>query len=227
MDDPGRRAQLRGGLQGNDADLFTLQLDDLPVPVRLSTARAMLDRNASIVLDYVAGSSLLLRALEVDGVLYPTRQPSTEQYVLFGGDWLHATSCPFLFTRHGPESDWESGGHILFGFQGKGREATDTHRLRRFDGTVLIREEEQEVTWIDQVQVRALAVDGTAEYLEARHPQLRTTDGAYLRLAPGESIQVDFSLMSAPLSGYKHFDLQVTGFYIPIAHLPSWQRGKR
>lgn len=161
---------------------------------------------------FIFGPSISIESVEVDTVEYPFRQFDVSSLVIQAGSEIG--SCPFIYTYSSESGAWLNEGHILYGVNSKLKESEDAIRLRRFDGRVLIKENEPEMSFIDSVYVRAVALDGSEKLLYPRSKALRFEDGNYLKLRQWEQFEVEFDL-PGDLSDQKYF-VVAKGYYLPL-----------
>src|SRR5260370_41786386 len=107
---------------------------------------------------------------------------------------------------------WVSQGVILYGRNGFRKKAVDRKELSTFSGRILIREKEDEESFIDSVYITAVAPDGRETILYPGIRSLRFDDSNYLRLKAGQEVTIDFDLPRL-LLGNK-FVLTASGYYI-------------
>lgn len=223
-EDPAEHSRFQKLLESRSSPVYPLDLGGDRVDVRRSVLLEMLRQpGGAIVAEYVFGPSLSLNGLDIDGVRYPWPVPEAGQqteparYVMLQGDALRLpkTSCPFLYTRASNGGPWRKVGHILSNRMGKSSEGTDTRRIQAFAGRILLREEETEVTFIDAVFVRSITGGRVTAIAYAKSPLLNRVDGRYVRLGPGEEIEVVFD---EPVIGAEDasYEVGVVGYYVPV-----------
>src|SRR5439155_23134923 len=102
--------------------------------------------------DFVYGPSIALDAIDVNGALYAI-EPFNPAYVsYFSG--LDIGSCPFVYSHGGGADDkWLRQGTILRGRGSKALEGTGELTVHHFDGMLRVSEEEEEISYIDQIFV--------------------------------------------------------------------------
>jgi hypothetical protein len=86
--------------------------------------------------------------------------------------------------------------------------------LHRFDGRILIREVEPEVSYIDSVFVLADCADGRKELFRPQNELLRRDDRRYVLLTNGEELMVTFDVPASGLCDGT-YSLSTRGFYVP------------
>ena len=191
-----------------------------PQPVVLSAAvfaqyLSQVSPNPALDRSYVWGTSEMIQDIEVDGFDYPVRQYNPEVLAMRQGGGIG--SCPYVYTRSSRTGPWQKEGHILYGLDDSRREATDEIGLRNFDGAVLIREEDREVSYLDELLIREVTADGRIHTLSPEMPALQRRDGQYVSLRRGDSLTVVFQGLS-PVRGSR-YTLVARGYY-----LPDWKR---
>jgi hypothetical protein len=193
--------------------------ESVKILVDKELALTMLKRaeTSPVTKEYVFGPTVALEALEVNGIRYAIRESVPEVYVMKAGMRLPKTSCPIVYTRTNRSSAWMREAPVLVGRHSKELEAEDVIPLTTFDGSVLIQEEENEVTWLDSVYVRVKA-GNRWEQLVPKEVALRARDGHYLRLGPGDRIEVNFDWLRETDA---EAEMIVTGYYVPIPHKKS------
>ena len=212
-EDAGQRERFRNKVQRTSSKTYSLDTGGGPVDFeRASLLKKLSTAEKGVRFDdYVVGPSLALASLEVNDVTYPLRTPEDGKYVMLEGTDLPSTSCPFLYTFDSGAGTWVKEGHVLYGLSSWQREASDVKRLRRFDGRLLLREEEQEVSFIDLVLVRAISPQGRESTLLARDERLRSADRRYIHLRQGEEVEVLFE--SSQISPEFTYIAVVRGYY--------------
>jgi len=122
-------------------------------------------------------------------------------------------ACPYVYAYDPDTGEWKFQTTILY--QLVNREDIQIRPLAQFDGRLLIREEEREISHINQLYVLAILSDGTVQSLKAQIDELKHRDADYLVLHQGEEILV-------PLAGYplsadvNQWWVVATGYYEPI-----------
>jgi hypothetical protein len=164
--------------------------------------------------EYVYGPSVAIESLTVDNVTYPFRQYDPTKLVLFAGSDMG--SCPYVYTYSLEEKAWVSEGHILFAKKGKAKKGVDVKRLARFDGRILMKEMEREMTFIDSLQLKVLADDGRETILYPQLDLLRSQDNKYLTLHHGEQLEIHFRLPPEFIlnSASQKYFLFAEGYYL-------------
>lgn len=178
-------------------------LETLHIPSR----SAMLDK------EYIFGPSISLEEIEVDKVNFKARKYDPNKIVFHSG--LGEGSCPYVYTYSSESGRWINEGHILYGRNGKHKESTDEKELSKFDGRIIIKELEPEVSFIDSVFIKITTLSGKETILRSSNKTLRLQDGNYLKLKQGQSIEVGFQ----PLPKFdrvQKYTLVTKGYYLPL-----------
>lgn len=104
-------------------------------------------------------------------------------------------ACPYVFTIDPATGTWQLDTTILYHLVGQTQEKFQIRSLRNFDGRLLIREVEPEISYIDRLYVLIGDLDGHFVKLEASGPQLEalsTADDHYLILTSGDEVELYF-----------------------------------
>jgi len=160
---------------------------------------------------FVFGPSFDLESVKLAGVDFKVRKRNPESVVY--SSRLPASSCPFIYVRNSRSDSWFRQGHILYGISRPELKSSDQLELQHFDGTALIREEEQEVAYIDEMYVREVNPEGEVRILSTSTPSLNKVDGKYLELRMGEGLEVQFP-------GFRPchrctYSIVASGYYLP------------
>lgn len=191
---------------GETGETYSVTTSELLSVLNRPTSNPLLDKS------YIFGPSISIESVEVDNVEYPFRQFDASRFVInAGGDY---GSCPFVYTYSSESGAWLNEGHILYGVNSKLKESEDAIRLSRFDGRVLIKENEPEISFIDSVYVRAVALDGSEKRLYPRSNALRFEDGNYLKLRQWEQFEVEFDLPRELVK--QEYFVVAKGYYVPV-----------
>jgi hypothetical protein len=145
---------------------------------------------------------------------------------LYGRDVLvlYGAACPYVFTFDETDGRWVMDTTVLYELDGKEKETTQRRSLQRFDGRVLIREVEPEISHIDQLLIEVVDRDGTLRVLAPDHPSLNDVDGNYLVLERGDEILVTFPDYKADVP-ILEVRAVATGFYEPDYPRPGAEGG--
>ena len=122
-------------------------------------------------------------------------------------------SCPILFVQDG--NHLRRLGPILFNAVTRSREEVDTVTLDSISDKFLIHEQELETTYIDSVNLRIFADDGTKWVFPPEFNELLSVrDGRYLKLKTGDKLELFFKIPRF-LEKERKREIVFTGYYIP------------
>ncbi|HXI24548.1 MAG TPA: hypothetical protein VNG71_11850 [Pyrinomonadaceae bacterium] len=169
--------------------------------------------------EYVYGPSVSIESLEIDRFGYLVRRFEPGKLLITSDFNTEVGSCPFVYTYSARQESWLREGVILYGLDSKLRESTDEIPLQRFNGRVLIREEDPEDSFIDSISVRATGRDGNEILLLPENTKLLASDGDYVQLRQGEQMFLDFSLPPGFIG--RKFSLVASGYYLPYKSRPA------
>ncbi len=145
--------------------------------------------------------------------LFQDRLPFRLYYreeVVFAG-----MACPYVFTYDGESQEWLWDTTILYKLVGAEQEALQRRRLARFDGRLLVREVEPEISYIDQLYVVMVGDNGQEQVLPAPLSVLQEADGQYLVLRPGDEVLLNFEGYAA-LPAARQVWVVAKGYYVPL-----------
>lgn len=163
------------------------------------------------------GSALHVEGFEADQRKVAVRREPEEYYIIRATHDMG--SCPFVFTRADSSASWEIESTILTGRDAAAKIGTSSLPLRRFDGTILLRELEPEISYIDSVWIEVLRSDG--ERIATLYPQdsiLRKRDGRFLTMEKGDEQLIEFD--APPKAEDVQFRLHAHGYYVPERFWP-------
>jgi len=124
-------------------------------------------------------------------------------------------ACPYVYTWDETVGEWVMDTAVLVGVDAKERESTQSRPLARFDGRLMIREVEPEVSHIDRVHVEGVDAAGRVHVFEADHAALAVQDGEYLILREGQELLLDFPTYD-PSRRLVEFRVVAHGYYVPL-----------
>jgi hypothetical protein len=185
---------------------YSIDMDTAPVAAMLSRPMAEIGLNR----EYIYGPSVSIDTVDVDDVSYAFRQFDPQLVVFRSGS--ETGSCPYVYTFSSASHSWLNEGPVLYGKNSRQKEGVDEKELRMFDGRILIREEEPELTFINSLYVKAVTKDGAAIVLRPKNDPFTGSDG-YLKLKQGEQLEVDFDFPPKVAAADK-FILITQGFYV-------------
>ncbi len=141
--------------------------------------------------EFVYGPSVVLDSVDVNGSRHAIDPFDPINVAYFSG--YEKGSCPFVYGRRTIEGEWLKQGTILTGRSSKAREGTGTLEIHAFDGTLRIAEEEEEISYIDELFVRGTLANGERVTLRPIDDRIAHRDFRYLILKKGESVEIQFS----------------------------------
>jgi hypothetical protein len=162
--------------------------------------------------EYLFGPAVGVESVYVDNVNYPFRQQDVSRVVVRAEGTIG--SCPFVYTYSVEAGSWENEGHILYRQNSSFKEATVEKPLERFDGRILIKEIDPEVSFIDFIYIKAIGADGVERRLYPNSKPLRSHDGDYLRMKQGDQMEVSFEGLRDFTSS--KYVLVARGYYLPF-----------
>lgn len=129
---------------------------------------------------------------------------------LYGG-----AACPYVFTYNEVVQEWQFETTILYNLRGAQNESWQSRPLQRFNGKLLIRELEPEISYIDQLSILMADHKDGLRVLTSQVPALLKPDGDYLVLKTGDEILLTFDDFRKK-STYQQFWVVAQGYYIPV-----------
>jgi hypothetical protein len=168
--------------------------------------------------DYNYGPELGVRAFMVNGARVDLeRQAANFIDLSVSGE---IGSCPYLMSWDANNREWVDHGKVLHNAPNQAREYTEARTIEGFISRYRIEEREAEVAFIDQVALVVSLASGRAITIEPGNAALARRDGSYLRLAWGESAEIDFVLPAdVPEDEVLASRLEVTGYYLRYSDL--------
>jgi hypothetical protein len=142
--------------------------------------------------EFVYGPSIALDSVDVNGSRSEI-EPFDPINVAYFSGYLGG-SCPFVYCRRSVEGAWFKQGTILTGRSSKAREGTGVLKIHAFDGTLRIAEEEDEISYIDELFVRGTLANGESATLRPTDDRIAHKDLRYLVLKKGDSVEIKFSV---------------------------------
>lgn len=101
-------------------------------------------------------------------------------------------ACPFVFTFDEAAQTWAFDTTIITNLVGPGNEQQQWRALQQFDGRLLIREVEPEISHLDQVYVVVVDTQGQEFVLEHEFSPLQTSDDEYFIMHQGDEQMLIF-----------------------------------
>lgn len=156
--------------------------------------------------EYLFGPSTLLDSVGVDDQIIAARLFKPEHFLIVNNN--ESGSCPYLYVSD-ETGAWIRQRHLLYGHNSKAKETTDEVELHGFHGNVRIQEDEDEISYIDSVSLRVVAVDRSSSVVFPVVHGSVEHQGSYLVLRKGQA--VDFTASVA--AGARVF-IRVHGYYL-------------
>lgn len=160
--------------------------------------------------EYVWGPSERVESIQANGTIYPVRAENPKTFII--RSQYEFGSCPIVYTRI-PNGNWQNEGRILTGRISRARSGTDELRLQRFDGSVLLREIEPEMSFFDSLYVVLKLRNGREVRLYPTNVNLGKGSGHQLRLKPWEQVEVHFE-KSLASDAASQIVLVASGYYV-------------
>lgn len=123
--------------------------------------------------------------------------------------------CPYVFTFHPQKNEWIFDTTILYKLNRKDLEKSQSRSLQRFNGSLIIREIEPEISYIDEITVIAFDRFGQSHILRPDRKALQTADNEYLIIKQGDEVHLNFDGYSK-IKGATHFRIKAKGYYTPL-----------
>jgi hypothetical protein len=144
--------------------------------------------------EYIFGPSTKVDSLEVDDAEYPVRPLRPTVFAMRNGN--ETGSCPFLYAHSSLTNGWIKVGRLFYGANGEKKETFDSLNVAGFDGRLMIREEEEEVSYLRAIYVSALDAGGHVHHLYPSNLDSFPRTRGLIELRRGQSIEVSFALAS-------------------------------
>jgi hypothetical protein len=119
-------------------------------------------------------------------------------------------SCPSLSFRLATDSSWTPLRHVLVGAEGKKREREEVHELNDFGGELILREEDNEISFLSRVAVEITGRGGPRVCLPQESASTRLAGGAFI-LHRHDELRIGCALRVGEAAR-----LIVRGYYEPI-----------
>lgn len=136
----------------------------------------------------------------------------------FRSDLALGAACPRVYTIDPATGEWQMETTILYHLVGPAQEQMQPRLLQHFDGRLLIREEEPEVSYINRLYILIEDRNGQLVRLEAAGPQaeaLLFSDDHYLVLKPGDMVELNFPAYD-PERYTATIQVVAEGYYDPL-----------
>lgn len=123
--------------------------------------------------------------------------------------------CPYVFTYDASRGGWFLDTTIIYGLSRKELEEIQARPLRHFDGRLIVREVESEISHLDQISIVVTDQDGQSHVLRPQIKSLRYSDSNYLVLRHGDEIYLTFDGFEQ-MKGSINFRIEAKGYYMPL-----------
>ena len=124
-------------------------------------------------------------------------------------------ACPFVFTYDADYQEWQFDNTIIYQLVGKDQEQAQRRRLQHFDGRLLIKELEPEISYLDDVYVIVVNSQGEETKLAHDFEPLKQSDDRYFVMERGDSKLLTFSSYSE-LDDIEEVWVVAEGYYIRL-----------
>lgn len=124
-------------------------------------------------------------------------------------------ACPYVYTFDAGSGRWLFDTTIIYKLNRAELEALQSRSLERFDGRLIVREVEPEVSHLDQIAVVVTDHRGRSHTLRPQLKALINADGQYFVLRQGDEVHLTFEgfeLIDRPVS----FRVEAKGYYVPL-----------
>jgi tetratricopeptide (TPR) repeat protein len=128
---------------------------------------------------------------------------------------VYGLACPYLYTLD-ETAGWRLEGAILVGLAGEAAAGTQAGPLTHFDGRLLIRELEPEITHLDEVYVVVIDSQGQRTTLRPGVAALQAADGVEVILNQGDELLLEF-IGFEQLNDARTVWVVVRGYYNPTS----------
>jgi Tol biopolymer transport system component len=159
-----------------------------------------------------ARSDLFVVNADGTGLSNLTNAPRQDDFTAYP---LICAQCPYVYTYRADRQEWAYDTTMLYQLVGKQNERLQVRALQNFDGRLLIREVEPEISYIDQLYVIVTDGDGHAHTLPAQLDRLRDADGRYVVLRTGDELLVTFEGFDQ-IRSPQQASVAAQGYYDPL-----------
>jgi tetratricopeptide (TPR) repeat protein len=145
--------------------------------------------------------------------LFVNRLPGRITHEVAG--FLGGQACPFVFTYNVERQRWVRDNVILYELVGLENERSQWRQLDHFDGRLLIRELEPEISYLDEVYVVVIDATGRQTILRHDFTPLQAADGRRWVMRQGDQLLLTFPDYESLTAGMQ-FWVVATGYYLPL-----------
>ena len=168
---------------------------------------------------YIFGPAFRIETVLLGPERYAFRGFDRDRLVLIDG--VEAGSCPYAYSRAHAGGPWRLEGHLIYGHRKRAWEGTDTLKLHRFDGQLLIRERDPETSFLREVYLVVHRANGNRETFQPGQSILQRGQSDYFIMNQGDSLLLDFPNFE-PRAGDR-YRLVNAGYYLPYRPRVSYR----
>lgn len=164
-------------------------------------------------IDFITGPSVKLNNVYINDILIPIRDDKKNKSIIgyYSGEGFG--SCPYVYSISSENDKWLLENHILYNKNSKNKEGLDTIPLSRFNGELMIIENDPEVSYVDYTEVQYFDGDKYIS-LSPNIENLSKVDKVYCTIRQGEKIHLKFPLYKRGVNDSKFIFIS-SGFYEP------------
>jgi len=176
------------------------------IPLYLSVNKRFEDSNYEFASRYVNK----VDSVNVNNINYPIRKENDISISFY--DFIDEGSCPYVYTKN-KNDEWMVENHIIYGFNSKSKESVDELLLNRFDGKILIKENDPETSYLDYVAIKYVSPTNKEIIYLSDKKELGLKDEKYFKMDQGDSIILDFKFDKGIKQNGKYY-LISKGYYL-------------
>lgn len=160
------------------------------------------------------GPSWAVESINLDGKPQNVRSFDETNFLLYAG--FEKGSCPVVFTFQPDTGLWFNEGEVLVKASSPAKRRSEYITLERFQGTVAIREIEDEIAFIDEVALVVGEYKGSSQRFRSEESELKRTDDVGVVLRKGDSLTLQFPVTERDWAS-ENVRLFLSGFYVPMS----------
>lgn len=169
--------------------------------------------NESIVSEYVYDCSVFIDKISINGSWMNVREYDSKYLVIQNG--YQRGSCPYIYTYHKEKKKWVLKDHVLINRDESGKEGEDEMIMSPMDNRIMIKEEDDEVSYINHVYLKIINDNGSIKKIYPKDRRINQDDNEYLVLRQGEAHELSFN--ENRLLKSDNIRLVIKGYYVPNA----------